>query len=163
MWSTASSEARRPRALRAICSAALAGLPITALLAGCATGPAFVAPEPPQPYRAAVYVYRTQDVLGAGVRHEDWFQAKPVGKMVNGGYMRFDAIPGVIWVSAPDCRPASIDVVLRPETIGYVQLELVNKTVEFGGKYYFDYGCRLVQRSEAEAVTALPGLRKVTD
>jgi hypothetical protein len=37
---------------------------------------------------------------------------------------------------------------------------LVSKTVFFGGRAYFDYDCQLAQRSEAEALPSLAGLRR---
>jgi hypothetical protein len=138
----------------------------TIVSAGCATGPAFVAPEPSTSGRAVVYVYRAQSILGAGVKPEIWIDARRVGVMVNGGYKRFEVTPGAIWatsVSAPDCRPPSIKVVPAAGTVAYVQVELINRTFELGGRHYFDYGCRLAARSEAEALTVLPGLRLVTN
>jgi len=132
---------------------------LPAALAGCAaTGPAFVAPEPPAPGHAVVYVYRAGSIFGAGVKQEVWVGARPVGKMVNGGYMRVEVIPDNTFVSSPDCRPVGVHVLLEAGDSAYVQVELVSKTFELGGRYYLDYGCRLVQRSEAEAQAVLRGL-----
>lgn len=125
----------------------------------CAGGPPFVAPEPPPAGRAAIYVYREAKVLGAGVVHEIWVGARPVGRMVNGGYRRIEVDSGTVRVTAPRCEPASAVVRLGLGELGYVQLALVNKTVEMGGRYYWDFGCRLVTRSEAEALAVMPGLR----
>jgi hypothetical protein len=132
---------------------------VAAAVTGCATGPEFVAPEPPSPGRAAVYIYRASSVFGAGVKPEVWVGARSVGAMLNGGYKREEVVPERLLVSSPACRPATTSVVVAPGALAYVQLELVNKTVEYSGRYYFDYGCRLVQRSEAEALAVLRGLR----
>ncbi len=133
------------------------------VISGCASGPPFVAPEPPAAGRAAVYVYREAKILGAGVVHDVWVGTRPVGKMVNGGYKRIEAAAGTVLVSAPKCEPASAAGRLGSGEVGYVQLALVNRTVEMGGRYYWDYGCRLTARSEAEALAVLPGLRLVAD
>jgi hypothetical protein len=135
--------------------------------AGCATGPAFVAPEPSTSGSAVVYVYRAQSIFGAGVKPEIWIDARQVGAMVSGGYKRFEVMPGAIGatrVSSPDdCRPTSITVTPAAEAVAYVQVELTNRTFELGGRHYFDYGCRLAVRTEAEALAVLPGLRLATN
>lgn len=134
--------------------------------AGCATGPAFVAPEPSTSGRAVVYVYRAQSVFGVGVKPELWIDARPVGAMLSGGYMRFEVMPGAMWatrVSSPDCRSTTATVIPPATSVAYVQVELTHRSFELGGRHYFDYGCRLVARSEAEALAVLPGLRLVTN
>lgn len=141
--------------------AALA-LAATALL-GCASGPAFVAPEAPRAGAAAVYVYRTTGLLGAGVKHELRVGGLPVGVVVNGGYVRVEVPAGEVVVKAPACLASSTRVRVEPGAVAYVQLELINKTVEFGGRYYYDFGCRLVQRSADAALAVLPGLRRATN
>jgi hypothetical protein len=148
---------KRFRLLRAV------SVTVAVASAGCASGPAFVALEPPNSGGAAVYVYRVNSVPGAAIKHELWVGSRPAGMMVNGGYKRFEVRPGANMVSAPDCRPVTTIVAPPPGGVAYVQLELINKTVEFGGRYYFDFGCRLVPRTEAEALAALPGLRLATN
>lgn len=37
---------------------------------------------------------------------------------------------------------------------------LINKTFASGDLAYFDYGCQLAQRSEADALYSLAGLRR---
>lgn len=131
--------------------------------AGCATGPAFERPEPSASGRAVVYVYRAQSILGAGVKLEIWIDARKVGAMLNGGYQRLEVMPGAILVSAPDCRPTTTTITPAAGAVAYVQVELTNRTFELGGRHYFDYGCRLVVRTEAEALAVLPGLRLATN
>lgn len=41
-----------------------------------------------------------------------------------------------------------------------VQAMLINKTFASGDLAYFDYGCQLAQRSEADALYSLAGLRR---
>ncbi len=150
-----------------------------AAIAGCASGPAFVAPEPPgAEFRAVIYVYRAQAIPGSGIRHEVWVDAAKT-VLLNGSWQRFEvfASPSTLaatgrdgwpsatssrgtWVSSPDCGIQGAALRLTAGQVAYVQLELVNKTFELGGRYYFDYGCRFVQRSEAEALAVLPGLRR---
>lgn len=133
-------------------------------LLGCASGRAFVAPEAPGGGAAAVYVYRATGVPGAGVTHELRVGGLPVGVMVNGGYMRVEVPAAEVAVTAPAClASSSTSVRVAPGSVAYVQLKLINKSVEFGGRHYFDYGCRLVQRSAAEALAVLPGLRRATN
>jgi len=133
------------------------------LAVGCASGPPFVAPEPPAAGRAVVYVYREAKVLGAGVVHDVRVGMRPVGRMVNGGYKRVEVAAGTVSVYARSCEPAAAVVRLGAGEVGYVHLALVNKTVEIGGRYYWDYSCRLAVRSETEALAVLPGLRLVAD
>jgi hypothetical protein len=135
---------------------------VIAALAGCATGPAFVAPEPPSAGRAVVYVYRESSVFGAGVKPQVWVGTRLVGPVLSGGFTRVELLPDETLILSPSCQPASITLTTAAGHSAYVQVELVNKTADFGGRYYFDYGCRFVQRSEAEALPALRGLRKIS-
>lgn len=148
-------------------------------IAGCASGPAFVAPEPPgSEFRAMIYVYRARAIPGAGVEHEVWVDAAKT-VLLNGSYQRFEvfALPPTSaaagrdgWpgaepflgnrVASPDCGIQGVALRLTAGQVAYVQLELVSETFELGGRYYFDYGCRFVQRSEADALPVLRGLRR---
>jgi hypothetical protein len=132
---------------------------VAAALVACATGPAFVAPEPPSSGRAVVYVYRANSLPGAAVKPELWIGASPIGAMVNGSYVRAEVLPISTLVSSPDCRPVGLSVALQPGTTVFFQLELTNKSFELAGRHYFDYGCRIVQRSEADALVQMRGLR----
>lgn len=132
---------------------------VAAAVTSCANGPAFVAPDAPSPGRAVVYVYRASSVLGAGVQPEVWVGARPIGAMVNGSYVRAEVVPTTTLVSSPDCRPVGLNVALQPDATAFFQLELTNKSFELGGRHYFDYGCRIVQRSQADALAQLRGLR----
>jgi hypothetical protein len=135
---------------------------VAAAMAGCATGPAFVAPEPPSAGRAVVYVYRANSLPGAGVKPELWIGASPIGAMLNGSYVRAEVLPISTLVSSPDCRPVGLNVALQPGATAFFQLELTNKSFELAGKHYFDYGCRIVQRSKTEALDQMRGLRLAT-
>lgn len=134
-----------------------------ALAAGCASGPAFVGPEAPAVGRAAIYVYRSGSLFGAGVQPRVSVGTHRMHAMRNAGYLRANVAPVNMVVYSPDCSPMSTTLTLTPGATAYVQLELVNKTVELGGRYYFDYGCRIVERSEAEALPVLRGLRRSGD
>ncbi|MBE7416236.1 MAG: hypothetical protein HS128_00585 [Ideonella sp.] len=133
-----------------------------ALLAGCASGPVFVAPEASTDGSAALYLYRASSLLGAGTKQEIRVAARPLGTMLNGSWLRveLDASPRTTYAEAPDCWPPIIWVPLRHGLTTYVQVQLVNRTVEYGGRQYFDYGCRLVQRAADEALPVLRGLRR---
>lgn len=131
-----------------------------AVAAGCATGPAFVAPEPPRAGRAVVYIYRSSSMFGAGVKPQVWVAGRPVGTMLSGGYLRVEVASGPTEIVSPNCGPIGMPVAFEAGSVAYMQLELVNKTVDFGGRYYFDYGCRLVQRGETEALAVLRSLRR---
>ncbi len=160
------------------CAASIAAL----IIAGCATGPVFLAPEPPAPgFRAVVYVYRAQSIPGAGIKHEVWVDAAKT-ELLNGSYHRFEvfaqpASHAVMrsagrqtWPSAesargtrvmsPNCGINGVALRLTAGQVAYVQLDLVNKSFELGGRHYFDYGCRLTQRDEAQALPVLRGLRQ---
>lgn len=147
------------RGAPAVCAAIVIGA--AALVAGCATGPAFQTIEPPQAGHAAIYLYRTSSLFGTGIKHEVALNAATRGTMVNGGYMRFEVAPGEAMVRALGCEPPALAIAVASGEVGYVQLQLTNKTFELGGRYYFDYGCRLVQRNEADALAVLPSLRAV--
>jgi len=133
------------------------------LVAGCATGPAFVAPEVPQAGEAAIYLYRQGAIGGAAITHAVTVNGNPAGKLLNGSYLRV-ALPvphnlvDLLLVGCPRLRqPLS----LRAGQTAYVQAMLINKTFESGGRAYFDYGCQLAQQSEADALNSLAGLRRV--
>ena len=118
------------------CWVSMAGVAIAS--AGCATGPAFVAPEPSLSGSAVVYLYRAQSIFGAGVKPEIWIDARQVGAMLNGGYKRFEVMPGATRVSAPDCRPTTATVTPAAADVAYVQIELTNRTFELGGRLRID-------------------------
>ena len=65
------------------------------VLAGCAIGPAFVAPEAPPPGLARIYVYRPFGIVGAFGRYALIHQGKHIGKITNAGYLSFTPPPCV--------------------------------------------------------------------
>lgn len=160
MWFTASSDAQRSRALGSAYSAALTGLLTATLLAGCASGPAFVAPQAPAPDSAVLYVYRTSSILGAGIKHALMLDGRPLGKLVNGSHMRIEVKTKerIASLASFECASPKQTLVLRPGKTAYVQLALINKTVTVGGRHLFDYGCEMLLRSEDDALPVLTGL-----
>ena len=131
-----------------------------ALLVGCANGPSFVEPETPAAGEAVVYLYRVAALPGAGIKHGMLLNERPVGRLLNGSYLRV-AVPATAQFSdlrAAGCARLKQPLALRPAEIAYVQLALVSKTVEFGGRYYFDYGCELHRRGESDALPVITGL-----
>lgn len=133
---------------------------LAAVVAGCATGPAFVAPEAPNAGKVAVYVYRVSSIFGAGIKHQLLLDGRPLGTLVNGSYLRVEAPAGAQSgdLGSFGCSSPSQPLILRPGHAAYVQLTLISKTVAVGGRYLFDYGCEMLPRSEEEAVLAMKGL-----
>lgn len=128
--------------------------------AGCATGPAFTTAEAPQAGHAVVYVYRTSALPGAGIKHDVFVDARPVGRLLNGSHLRIElpTTEQFVDLRARGCARLKQPLLLRPGDVAYVQLGLLHKTVELGGKYYFDYGCDLHRRGESDALPAITGL-----
>ena len=132
-----------------------------AWLTGCATGPAFVAPEAPLAERAAVYVYRQFAIGGAAISHAVTIDGAPAGVLRNGAYLRSVAVAELpISLRVDKCAPLPNGLRVRAGEIAYVEARLISGSVEFGGRYYFDYRCELVRRTEAEALPALTALRR---
>ena len=140
----------------------VAAIAAAAAMAACATGPAFEAPLAPQAGEAVVYLYRASAIGGSGIAHDVWLDGRAAGKLVNGSYLRI-VVRGVdqfIDLRLAKCRRLAQPLLTRPGDTLYVQAQLVPGTVWFGGKAYFDFGCQLVKRSEAEAMPAITGLRR---
>lgn len=136
------------------------GLALSA--AACATGPAFVAPEPPAAGEAVVYLYRMAAIGGAAIKHPVTFNGVPSGVLLNGSYLRYTTYAGnqPISMRLERCAPLAQGLRLRDGEVAYVQARLISGSVELGGRYYFDYHCQLVRRGEAEALPVLTGLRR---
>jgi hypothetical protein len=133
-----------------------------ALVAGCATGPEFVAPEAPQAGEAAIYLYRKGAIGGSAITHAVTVNGSPAGKLLNGSYLRV-ALPAphdFVDLLLVGCARLRQPLSLRVGQTAYVQAMLINKTFESGGRAYFDYGCQLAQQSEADAFNSLAGLRR---
>ena len=154
MWCTASSDAQRLR------TATL--LAMATALAGCASGPAFVAPQAPAPDAAVIYVYRGSSIFGAGIKHALMLDGRPLGKLVNGSHLRIEVKTGERFASLAsfECASPRQPLVVRPGKTAYVQLALISKTVAVGGRHLFDYGCAMSLRSEDEALPILKGLAR---
>lgn len=154
MWFTASSDAQHLR------TATLLAMAMATALAGCASGPAFLAPQAPAPDEAVVYVYRASSILGAGISHALMLDGRPLGKLVNGSHLRVEVKTGERFASLAsfECASPRQPLVLRPGKTAYVQLALIGKTIAVGGRHLFDYGCAMSLRSEDEALPILKGL-----
>lgn len=130
-------------------------------LAACATGPAFVELESPRNGEAAVYVYRLSALGGAAITHTVSFDGVESGVLVNGSYLRqVTTTDHPVRVRAGNCAPAAEELRLRAGEIAFVQAQLISGSFDLGGRHYFDYHCRLVRRTEAEALPALLQLRR---
>ena len=129
--------------------------------AGCASGPAFTTAEAPRAGQTVVYLYRASALSGAAIGHRVRLDGHPMGRLLNGSHLRLEvpAAGPFVEIEAEGCPPLR-QPVPGPGQILYVQLALVSKTVALGGKYYFDYGCQLVQRSASEALPVITGLAR---
>jgi len=147
-------------------SASAAVLAVLAVLAGgCATGPTFVVPEVPASGAAMVYVYRASHLMGAGIQHAAVLDGRPIGTLVNGSYLQANVsadADGFADLRLAGCERLKQPLLLRAGQTSYVQAKLTHKTAHFGGQAYFDYGCVLEQRSQADALPVLQGLPRAT-
>jgi len=140
--------------------AANSGFVAACLVSACATGPAFVAAQAPRAGHAVVVVYRQSHLLGSGIAHGVAIDRQPMGKLVNGSYLRLEVPVGEQFVDllAQGCSRLKQPLLLRPGQTTFVQLALVNKTIAIGGRYYYDFGCELHPRSESEALPLIAGM-----
>lgn len=152
---------RRARLRQRRAAVPLGFVAAAAALAGCATGPAFTEAEVPPAGRAVVYVYRASALPGAAIKHDLFVDGRPAGHLLNGSYVRVElpATARPVRLHARGCMSPKEPLLLQQGDVAYVQLGLVNRTVEFGGKYYFDYGCQLQRRDEGDALPTIVGLR----
>jgi hypothetical protein len=141
---------------------ALVAIGLALAAAACATGPAFVAAEPPAAGEAVVYLYRMAALGGAAIKYPVTFNGAPSGVLLNGSYLRYTTRAGdqSISMRLERCAPLVQGLRVRAGEIAYVEARLISGTVELGGRYYFDYRCELVRRTEAEALPALTALRR---
>lgn len=141
---------------------ALVAIGLALAAAACATGPAFVAAEPPAAGEAVVYLYRMAAIGGAAIKYPVTFNGAPSGVLLNGSYLRYTtrASDQPISLRLEKCALLVQGLRLRDGEVAYVQARLITGTMEFGGRYYFDYRCELVRQTEAEALPVLIGLRR---
>jgi hypothetical protein len=136
-----------------------AALATMGMLSACATGPAFTGPEIPAAGQAVIYVYRLSQLPGAGIKHQVLFGSQKLGHLVSGSYVRIaSSAPRLTDPFLTGCMPLSQPLYVEAGKTYYVQAVMTNKTAHYGGKPYFDFGCVLVTRSEAEALLAITGL-----
>ena len=137
----------------------IAAIACAAALAGCATGPAFKAPEAAPAQQAQLYVYRTFGVYGGGVSHKITIDGKAETlSMPNGSWQRVLLAPGAHTVaikdyfSTMDC--GSLGISMAPGQTVYVA-DAVKTTQGLGALYV---SCGVVQKPEAEALKDMVGL-----
>lgn len=132
---------------------------ITSALVGCATGPAFKAPEPAPVDRAQLYVYRPMMIYGGGVVHKITIDGKAETlSLPNASWQRVLLTPGAHTVSIKDyfnLMPCGgLGVELAAGQTAYVA-NLVKTTQGLGTIYVW---CTMVGKSEAEALKDMAGL-----
>jgi hypothetical protein len=103
-------------------------------LAGCATGPAFVAAPPPPKDKALIYVYRQGGFRpGAAGTHHLMLNHKQLTILRHGGYFPALAEPGPVALGLVDVRPFRTDSVNGPEAVS------TTFTAEAGKTYYVKF------------------------
>lgn len=132
------------------------------LVSACASGPAFTAIEPARDGEALVYLYREAGIRAAAASFDVRLDGQSAGALKNGAFLRLvhRGGPGFVGLQASGCEPLKRGLALRPGDIAFVQAEIVQGTQSVGGQAAFLNGCRLVRRSEAEALPVLRGLRR---
>lgn len=137
-------------------------LAVALLLSACASGPAFMAVEPARDGEAIVYLYRESGIRAAASSFDVALDGQPAGELKNGAFLRlvYRGAPGLIGLQAKGCEPLKRGLALRPGDIAFVQAEIVHGMQSVGGQAGFLNSCRLVRRSEAEALPVLRSLRR---
>ena len=137
----------------------VAGIAIAAALYGCATGPAFKAPESAPADRAQLYVYRPLVMAGGGVAHKITIDGSAETlSLPNASWQRVLLAAGTHTVSIKDyfnimpCGGVSID--LAQGQTAY--LANVVKTTQGLGALYV--GCGVIEKPEEEALKDMVGL-----
>lgn len=131
-----------------------------ALLAGCATGPAFVAPQPAA-LESVVVLYRPFALHGAAVTRRVQFGGLPAGELRNASYLNliYRGKGAALGLAVSGCKP-SLELLMMPGRITYVRAETVPTMLMLGGKAYADHRCVLDTRDAAEAMVEASGLRR---
>jgi hypothetical protein len=140
----------------------LAALALATTLGACASGPKFVAPEPPPPGQAMLYIYRAGGFYGAGLKHQARVAGAPVGTLVNASYLRttLSATP-LVQPQLDGCAPLRQPIAVQPGNTYYVQASITNKnTVSGGGNVTVHLGCVLEARTADEALPVIAGLSR---
>jgi hypothetical protein len=140
----------------------IAALVVATTLSACASGPKFVAPEPPPPGQAALYIYRAGGFYGAVLKHRALVAGAPVGTLVNASYLKttLSAVP-VAQPQLEGCAPLRQPIAVEPGQTYYVQASITNKnTGSFGGSTTIHFGCVLEARTAEEALPVIAGLSR---
>jgi hypothetical protein len=132
-----------------------------AIAAGCATGPAFKAPEPAPADRAQLYIYRPMVLAGGGTVHKVTVDGKAdTLSLPNASWQRVVLAPGVHTVAIKDyfgampCAPQPLVVTLEAGSTAYVAN--VVKTTQGIGTLFI--GCTTERRASDSALKDLVGL-----
>jgi hypothetical protein len=136
-----------------------------ALVSGCVSGPAFVAVESPKPGQAVVYVYRSLALGGAALNYPVTIQGRRVGAIRVASYLRAEvpaeSTPSRVQIQGQGCVSPTSPVLVAVGKTVYVEVVVEMSQLSSAGTYLVpDYRCRLMQRTDAEALSALPGLRR---
>jgi hypothetical protein len=140
----------------------IAALVVATTLSACASSPKFVAPEPPPPGQAVLYIYRAGGFYGAVLKHRALVAGAPVGTLVNASYLRttLSAAP-VAQPQLEGCAPLRQPIAVQPGNTYYVQASITNKNVgTFGGSVTIYLGCVLEARAPEDALPVIAGLAR---
>jgi hypothetical protein len=139
----------------------IAALVVATTLGACASGPKFVAPEPPLPGQAVVYIYRAGGFYGAVLKHRALVAGAPVGTLVNGSYLRTTLSAPGAQPQVEGCAPLRQPIAVQPGNTYYIQASITNKnTGTFGGSATIHLGCVLEARTAEEALPVIFGLSR---
>lgn len=141
---------------------------------GCASGPAFVAPEPASSDQAQVYVYRQSKVLGGAATH--WVAVDGAANppwLANGAYLHFRLNPGRHTITMTRrfeplrCGSDPLMLDLKPGQTVYVEADVDGRA---SGAYpnaagspitIMQWSCGMTPRNESDALPAITGLKRM--
>ncbi len=138
------------------------GILSAVFLAACASGPAFVALEAPAADRAAIYVYRDFALGGAAIGYPVSLNGQSVGTLAVNSFVRAETDPQATraTVSGPACVSPQTIAITPGESVFVEAVVEMSSLRSASGYMSPDYRCRLVQRSQAEALKSLSGLKR---
>nr|WP_316641410.1 hypothetical protein [uncultured Roseateles sp.] len=132
------------------------------LLSACASGPAFLAIEPPRDGEALVYLYRETGIRAAASSFDVVLDGQAMGELKNGAFLRlvYRGPAAFVALQVRGCEALKRGLALRPGETAFVQAEIVHGMQAVGGQAAFLNSCRLQRRGEADALPVLQGLRR---
>jgi hypothetical protein len=74
--------------------------------------------------KSLIYVYRESAFIAGGVKHKLQLDGKPIGEMIQGGYMVLEVVPGKHTLVARAENDAILNSTLEPGKNYYVKQEL---------------------------------------